>query len=606
MPNPDWNRKELILALDLYFSLSYGQMDGKNADVIALSRLLSEMNKPEGFSRTVNSVSLKLANFKRLDPDCKSSGMKGGGKQEEVIWKEYSGDREKLRNEAAAIKKEIQDRQKQQPIENQEIKYEEIEEREATPPPGPMMLSLRDLGYSTSTAVADIIDNAIFAKAKTIRIDFIWDGKRSRIIFTDNGAGMTNDELADAMRPGNQSPDSQRDTNDLGRFGLGLKTASLSQCKMFTVLSRKKSEPLCYWRWDLDYVTEKKEWIIRRTAEPQDRLLAEKMESGTMVVWDHLDRIVEMDKKEYTEDDFYEVAKKVKRHVEMVFHRYLESGKLEIIFNGIPAKAWDPFLRGETATQPLLDELLKNGTIRVRPYILPHRSKLEDDIWLENDKRGGWDAMQGFYIYRNERLLLGADWLGLTRKKSHYKLARIMIDLPNYFDHEWQIDIKKSRAKPPVSLRQQLKAIMMTTVTQAEQVFRHRGKQVQRTMKEEFSFVWSEEVKNDRYFFRINRAHPVIASLLEKLSANKKDIEKMLRTIEETVPAPAIIAREQEFPDNIIRPFEKAPDAELISMIKELSTGWKRMGWGDDFIRRKLLMTEPFNDYPQLIENLKL
>ncbi|MFD2035175.1 ATP-binding protein [Belliella marina] len=485
-------------------------------------------------------------------------------------------------------------------------KYDNIKMREAAPFAASMMESLRDLGYSTETAVADIIDNAIFARATKVSIDFLWNGVQSRIVISDDGLGMTEEQLVRAMRPGSQSPASERKNNDLGRFGLGLKTASLSQCRMLTVLSRKKTQKLSYWCWDLDYITapDTEGWTILQKAEKDDLLKAGKMISGTVVIWDNLDRVIELDKEGYSEDDFYLVAEKVKRHIEMVFHRYLETGKLQIIFNGVAVRAWDPFLRGEIATQPLPDELLENGEIRIKSYILPHRSKLGEDIWSENEERGGWDSLQGFYVYRNERLLLAADWLGLIRKKPHYKLARIMIDLPNHFDHEWQIDIKKSRASPPLTLRHYLKAITMATVTQAEQVFRHRGKQVQRSLSGDFSFVWKEMVKDGRFFFRINQDHPFIASFVLKSADKKKDIQKLLRLIEQTVPGSSIIAKEHEYPDNMMRPFEMIPDTEITSLMKELSEGWKKQGLAGDLIKKKLLMTEPFSDYPQLIETL--
>lgn len=485
--------------------------------------------------------------------------------------------------------------------------YDQVRKQDAAPPAGAMMESLRDLGYSTEAAVSDIIDNAIFAQATTVWIDFIWQGNQSRILFKDDGNGMSQDELIQAMRPGSQSPASTRDLNDLGRFGLGLKTASLSQCRIFTVISKKKSESLTYWRWDLDYVTspETEGWTILQTAEEEDIELIDQMDQGTLVSWDYLDRIVELEKKKYTEDNFYSVAEKVKRHVEMVFHRYLETGKLKIIFNNVPVKAWDPFLRGQTATQPFPEETLENGIIKVKAYILPHRSKLDETIWEDNERRdGGWDALQGFYIYRNERLLLAADWLGIMRKKAHYKLARIMIDLPNNVDHDWQIDIKKSKARPPLTLRPQLKAIAMSVVTQAEQIFRHRGKQVQRSLTGDFSFVWKEMVKDGRYFFRINQEHPVIEKLLNELPNKKKEIQQLLKIIEETVPGPAIIAKENEFPDNMLKPFEKTADSELLSLMKELAAGWKKHGMSDELIKRRLLMTEPFSDFQQLIETL--
>lgn len=485
-------------------------------------------------------------------------------------------------------------------------KYANVKTREAGPLASSLVESLRDLGYTPETAVADIIDNAIFAKAKNIWIDFHWNELESRITFKDDGQGMSEDELAQAMRPGSQNPTDDRDPTDLGRFGLGLKTASFSQARVFTVISKTQSASLTNWRWDLDYVISPEGgWNILEIADDDDILLVNQMETGTMVVWEHLDRIVGTNESLITEDDFLSIAEKIKRHLEMVFHRYIENGRLNIFFNDRKLKAWDPFLRGETATQPFPEEVFYEGHVLVKAYILPHRSKIEPEIWDEGENRGGWDALQGFYIYRNERLLLAADWLGFTRKKSHYKLARIMINLPNHLDNEWQIDIKKSRARPPVFLRQELKAVANAAMVQAEQVFRHRGKEIQRSLPGEFSFVWYEMVKNNHYFFRINQEHPAIAAQMSKFPDKQRELKKLLRLIEETVPGPGIIAKENEYPDSMIRPFENAPHEELISIMKELFNGWINNGMSQEMARKKLLITDPFSDYPHYIETLE-
>ena len=488
----------------------------------------------------------------------------------------------------------------------QNDKYLNVKKREARPPAASLVESLRDLGYTPETAVADIIDNAIFAEAKNIWIEFKWAGVESRIMFKDDGKGMNEEELAIAMRPGSQNPTDYRDPKDLGRFGLGLKTASFSQSRMFTVISKSKIAPVAIWCWDLEYVVSANGgWdILQTVSDEKDIRTVEEMDRGTLVIWENLDRIVGTEKKIISEDDFYKVAEKVKRHLEMVFHRYLENGRLNITFNGRKVKPWDPFLRGEQATQPFPEEKLGEGEILIKPYILPHRSKITENLWLEGEKRGGWNAMQGFYIYRNERLLLAADWLGFARKKSQYKLVRIMIDLPNHLDQEWQIDIKKSRARPPVSLRQDLKAVALNVMTQAEQIFRHRGKKIQRTLSDDFSFVWTEAVKHGRYFFRVNQDHPVVAAQMAKFPGKQKELMKLLRILEETVPAPAIIAKENEYPDCILRPYEKTPPKELVTLMKELLNGWKKQGVNVEEGRRKLLMIEPFSDYQEIIEAL--
>lgn len=489
---------------------------------------------------------------------------------------------------------------------NAQEKYKNIRRRDASPPAAAMVKSLRDLGYTPETAVSDIIDNAIFAGAKNVWIDFVWNGLTSRITFRDDGAGMDEEALALAMRPGSQNPTEERDPKDLGRFGLGLKTASFSQCTLFTVLSKTEFDPITTWRWDLDYVINTEGgWNILEIADDEDIEVLKDMKTGTLVVWENLDRIVGTPESRNTQDHFLQTAEKVKRHLEMVFHRYLENGKLNINFNGHQVKAWDPFLRGEVATQPFPEEKFSEGEITVKPYILPHRSKLAKEIWDEGENRGGWDDLQGFYIYRNERLLLAADWLGFRRKRSHYKLARIMVDLPNHLDHDWQIDIKKSTARPPALIRQDLRAVINTTVMQAEQVFRHRGKEVQRSLSGEFSFVWKEVVKNNRYFFRINEEHPVVASVLQKFETKqRKEIHKLIRIIEETVPGPAVISKENEYPDSMLKPFEETPPDEMIGIISELMNGWLNQGMDTITAKKKLMMTEPFSDYPHYIETL--
>ena len=484
-------------------------------------------------------------------------------------------------------------------------KYEYVSKTEASPLASSLIESLRDLGYTPETAVSDIIDNAIFAGAKNIWIDFLWNSLKSRVTFRDDGKGMDRDELAQAMRPGSRSPAEERAPDDLGRFGLGLKTASFSQCRKFTVLSKTRLGAIATWCWDLDYViSENGGWNILEIADEKDVKMVDQMEAGTMIVWEDIDRVVGTKESSDTENSFLEIAEKVKRYLELVFHRYLETGKLKVIFNGYPIAAWDPFLRGESATQPFPEETFAEGQITVRPYVLPHRSKLDEDTWLESEKRGGWDNLQGFYIYRNDRLLLAADWLGFTRKKSYYKLARIMINLPNHLDQEWQIDIKKSRAKPPAHMRQGLKSVAFATMAQAEQVFRHRGKEIQRSLPGDFSFVWQEVVKHERYFFRINPDHPSIAAQISKFPGKRKELKKLFRLLEETIPGPAIIAKESAYPDSMVRPFEEIPSEELIFLMKELWQGWKKHGDTDKVIKRKLLMTEPFSDYPQLIESL--
>ena len=138
-------------------------------------------------------------------------------------------------------------------------KYEEC-----APKPEAMINSLRAFGYDLSMAIADLVDNSIFAKAKNIAIDYDWNDGVPWIRISDDGLGMTEARLKEAMRLGSQSPLEERAKGDLGRFGLGLKTASFSQCKMLTVCTRTAKSGSAIRCWDLDHVRVSRKWELRK------------------------------------------------------------------------------------------------------------------------------------------------------------------------------------------------------------------------------------------------------------------------------------------------------------------------------------------------------
>lgn len=188
-----------------------------------------------------------------------------------------------------------------------------------------MLEALRGLGYSTAAALADLIDNSVAARAETVHLRFLWAGLVSTIRILDDGEGMDADELDRAMRLGERSPLETRATHDLGRFGLGLKTASLSQCRRLTVASRKYGQTHCL-RWDLDEIARRPDdgwYLLEDAAEGSAVHLRglEKQSQGTLVLWEVPDRIVT---PEFREQDFLDLIDQVEQHLAMVFHRYLQ------------------------------------------------------------------------------------------------------------------------------------------------------------------------------------------------------------------------------------------------------------------------------------------
>ena len=138
---------------------------------------------------------------------------------------------------------------------------------DCAPDASAMVESMRAYGYTLSTAIADLVDNSIAAKCKNVWLSFEWGGQNSWISVTDDGKGMSEKVLVNAMRLGSLSPLEERDPSDLGRFGLGLKTASFSQARRLTVISRTRSVQESIRRWDLDHLAqpEVKGWQLLRT-----------------------------------------------------------------------------------------------------------------------------------------------------------------------------------------------------------------------------------------------------------------------------------------------------------------------------------------------------
>lgn len=475
------------------------------------------------------------------------------------------------------------------------------------PEPSALVESLRAFGYSLRTAVADLIDNSISAQAKNVWIRFEWSGEHSYIAIKDDGNGMSEQEIVSAMRPGTRSPLEERSPKDLGRFGLGLKTASFSQCRRLCVVSKRANSEIVSRCWDLDYINECGEWRLlkRFTPDPLDLLDDNLGEKGTIVLWQKMDRITgnarSDDDKAYKR--FLESIDEIKSHLAMVFHRYLEKPSgLKIWVNDRPVEAWDPFLRSEKATQELpLEKLTCEGkNFTVTPYVLPHQSKITQEVHKKASGPQGWNAQQGFYVYRNERLLVAGDWLGLGfQKEEHYKLARIQIDIPNSMDSEWQIDVKKSRAKPPGYLRPDLKRIASIARDRAVQIYRHRGRVIARQAAQEYVFLWQQKTRHGKYFYSINREHPLVQQISQ--TASKESLESLLRMLEETIPSAHIMITSSEEPEKIGIPFEDCSYDAIRPVLDSLYSSLIKSGCNPDEAFARLLNMDPFNQNPEYI-----
>jgi hypothetical protein len=476
-----------------------------------------------------------------------------------------------------------------------------------------LMESLRANGYSLPDAVADLIDNSIAAGAKHIWMTFHWAGSESWFSLVDDGGGMNTPELVNAMRMGSQSPLVERDPSDLGRYGMGMKTASISQARSLTVGSKdSKKANICIRRWDLDHIGVTKSWSLLRSATATGAELSAQLQSmahGTFVLWEKPDKFVGdvkvSDNRARTL--FHQAVSVVEQHVSMVFHRFMAGrGAVVMWINEQPVKPWDPFLSDKASTQRLQSEPIgsSESPILVEPFVLPHHTGLTTEEHSAAGGPGGWNDQQGFYVYRNKRLLLGGDWLGLGYKKEeHYKLARILVDLPNSMDHEWEIDLKKSKARPPAALRDDLKRIARIVRERAVTVYRHRGKTLARTNSTGQMFVWHRKIKSKKISYEVNRDHPIVKSALDSANGDSSGVRKLIRLVEEYIPIQQIWIDSAEGSEAQSQPFETSRSAELVEMIQMLYRAYVQSGLNHDEAMDRLNSTEAYGERYELIEN---
>ena len=479
----------------------------------------------------------------------------------------------------------------------------------ANPNAASLMQSLRAFGYDIATAVADLIDNSITAQATEVSICFEWNNGLPWISIADNGFGMNEQELFEAMKTGSKNPLDNRTADDLGRFGLGLKTASFSQCKRLTVASRRASSQVNIRCWDLDVVNEENAWVLLKKASgTADKLIQEYFKScehGTLVIWEKIDRIIP---GTHTNDEqyqtaFLEYAKAVKQHISVVFSAYMHGQrKVQFLLNNRVISMWDPFMTDNSFTTRMpAESLYVNGyEVKIRPFILPHQSKLTSEEFEFNAGIHGWNAQQGFYIYRNNRLIVAGDWLipGME-KLEQYRLARIRIDIGNETDNEWNIDVRKSTAIPPISIQKEVKRIAIAAQRESARVYRHRGKKLARTGKKEQHFVWHQNVRHGKLGYGINRNHPIIQSLMD--SDYKKQIGQLLDLIEETVPVPMIISDYSEKSDAMLAPFEGKQTDEFDGMMKALFDMYVSYGCSREEAIENIASTEPYIYTPEKV-----
>lgn len=386
--------------------------------------------------------------------------------------------------------------------------------------------SSRDIGYTINTAIGDLIDNSIDAEATEIKVYLDFFNGVSKFLIADNGIGMSKTELQDAMELSCKNPN-DLNANKLGKYGLGMKLSSFAFSRCLKVTSRKQNE-ISSFVWDLD--------DIRESGFYEDKVNTNQINqyiqtNGTLLEWLNCDKLQGFD-----ENSMSDLLAGLAFYISETFGRIIEKNTIKIYLNNIIIKSIDPFFSREDKTITFPPEKIVIGSsmnILVSPYIVANQ---KDNKNLSQDE-------QGFYIYRNDRLIEKASWLGMFKSNEVSKLARIRIDITSLNDTDLGVNINKTMInKVNPLLKQSLKTIAENARKKSLEYYRVKGKTLKRETKDEqIEYVWLvKDIKGKKEIY-INEQHPLV-----KQFANK-ELRVLLRLLEDTIPLETILSFEKDF-----------------------------------------------------------
>jgi len=419
--------------------------------------------------------------------------------------------------------------------------------------PSVMVQSLKSIGYKFQDALCDIIDNSIKAKSDNIWIECLPD--QSTITIRDDGYGMSYDKLVEAINVYVIDPRTPRSEDDLGKFGLGLKTASLSQCKKFTVVSKSfDSSDSSAIIFDEEFIDngQYKMLPVLRTDPSKVKHFDKIGNQGTVVLWENL-QISGLDEMNSSSEIYTEILNNAKHYIDLVFHRYLEgieTNKVKIYWNNYLIEPFNPFFPEKSQTQEPNIYHIDNGKkiksiMTLEGFTLPAESQLSNDLWnyysgpYHDLEKEDYMANQGFYVYRQKRLIAFGvkvhNWFGLQKPSIKFQLSRVKIDINNDLDSEWNIEWKKSELWPNSKIIPYLKR-MLNPVTESS-VTNHR-KRGEKLLDSDPLPIWNTHIIDGETRFSIDRKQEIITDFITKLDNSElKDLFKdILHLIELKLP----------------------------------------------------------------------
>jgi hypothetical protein len=413
-----------------------------------------------------------------------------------------------------------------------------------SPPPVFFIKSISEQGYSLSTAVADLVDNSVTAGARRVELLINANVSPLRLYIADNGHGMTGDELTANMRFPSADLDAGRAGNDLGRFGLGLKTGSFSQARRFTLISAKEGAAYQARTWDVEYLKKTEDWtLIIENNEATDKFLQDFAETSTdfhgrsesfvprtIVVWDDLYKLERLKKQSEINDELEEL----RSHLGLVFHRFLQSGRLEIRLNNSLVEGFDPFPVNTTGVQIISEDYWQSGDtyIRFQGIILPKRAAAEarEDISVWAPPVKTLEDCQGIYVYRNERLISYGGWLRTITRTVWLQFGRLKIDITNINDSEFHLNVAKSSLKLPFGLKRAMAVMISNVAAQASKEYRERlaSGVIRNTVTKKGLSLITRENSAAGPVLRISHEFELLRQLESELTEKQKE---MLRTV---------------------------------------------------------------------------
>lgn len=445
-------------------------------------------------------------------------------------------------------------------------------EQSKIPPAKSLIQGLRCIGYNFSTALADIIDNSISSDAKHIQVLSNPDDEEPYVVIFDDGHGMGFKELDNAMTLGSNRDEKEDSEYELGRFGLGLKSASFSQCLRLTVAS-KNCNRINAMRYDLKKIQEKNEWLLdildsnEIDSLPEIDLL-KNAKTGTLVIWQCFDKI--MEESDSSKNSFINTIGAAKSHIELVFHRFWDD--INISFNGHRIEKRDPFLTNAPNHQEgrTMTINVDGQDIFVTPFVLPYANSLtEDNKRMLGNPKSIYDD-QGFYIYRNKRLIIRGSWLRMKIRSEFNKLARVRVDIPSSLDSLWMLDVKKSSAKIPDKIKDQLQISIKDSIVRSKREVKYIGKKE----SEAEHPLWQRiDLHGGKVKYEINRGNNPLYSALAEMLDDKQlvALNTYLDKIEEFIPKGLIVSDNADSL-NIVNSDADSDEEELIEQVLFLAS----------------------------------